>query len=338
MKQDWPDQATPLKLTDAQRENLSVLFVAKHALSGGKFDSVDGSHAVYHDEILRTLRGLGLKTHAANSFEALFEKPDCNYLFSLYNRVGFRNSEVLANTLAEYHGIAYLGAYPSIRGVVDDKNLSKHLLRSVGVRTEDWVFFGVGQTDYAMPDFAADGAKVVVKPNNSSASWGIKAFTDWGDACAHIAWLQEQNCDVVVEAFAPGANVTVPVIGASRMWVLPPVEIVTESDDGMYTFEQFRGHEKGTSLRLFERPEFYDKIVETCRAINDAIWPFDYGRHDFRLDLETGELSCLEMNLICNLGSTRGIARSAASIGVSHPELIESIIAYSLNRHGMTFE
>jgi D-alanine-D-alanine ligase len=41
------------------------------------------------------------------------------------------------------------------------------------------------------------------------------------------------------------------------------------------------------------------------------------------------------VNLSCNLWSKKSISRSAATLGIEHHELVESIVAHSLWRQGL---
>jgi D-alanine-D-alanine ligase len=63
--------------------------------------------------------------------------------------------------------------------------------------------------------------------------------------------------------------------------------------------------------------------------------PFDYGRFEFRLDVRTGEILFLEVNLNCNLWSRKTIALAASRLGWSHTDLIETILVESLDRQGL---
>ena len=45
----------------ADKDRLRVLFLAKHATAGGQLHGEDGNHAVYHHEVLDTLRAIGVE-------------------------------------------------------------------------------------------------------------------------------------------------------------------------------------------------------------------------------------------------------------------------------------
>src|SRR5688500_280983 len=109
----------PLRIPQAVKDELRVMFIARHARGTGEVHQVDGNHAVYHHEITSVLQGLFRNLTVGNRYVDLFEKPDVDFIFSLLNRGGFLNSEMLAPLLATRHGIPFLGASPILRGLAD---------------------------------------------------------------------------------------------------------------------------------------------------------------------------------------------------------------------------
>ena len=55
------DRIRPLKIDEATKERLRILFIAKHALWGGGLHPEDGNHAVYHVEVRTILQAERLK-------------------------------------------------------------------------------------------------------------------------------------------------------------------------------------------------------------------------------------------------------------------------------------
>ena len=62
---------------------------------------------------------------------------------------------------------------------------------------------------------------------------------------------------------------------------------------------------------------------------------FDYGRIEFRIDLDTGDINFIEINLNCNLWSEKVMAKAAAQAGFSHADLMETLLAESWRRHAL---
>lgn len=316
------------------RDELEFLFLAKHALGDGKPHAEDGTHATYHHELLSTLRGLGLNVRAADSFQALFEPEPCDFLVTLYNRAGFRNSEMLAPLLAEMHRIPYLGGAPMVRGLADDKHFMKRIAHGLGITTPAWKYYPIGGLDRTAPTFAAE--RLIVKPNASSASWGILIVASWQEAWEHVEALHAQGHDVIVEAFVDGDDLAVPIVGSITPWFLPTIRY-GGTQGQVRTYEEKRDlvanstqHEAVTDIALLSRVQFASQTLVA------EIWPFDHGRLEFRLDTRTGEVHFIEININCNLWSRKTISSVARQIGVSHPALIETILCHSLMRQGVT--
>ena len=77
------------------------------------------------------------------------------------------------------------------------------------------------------------------------------------------------------------------------------------------------------------------KIREYTRAMLPELWPFDYGRFEFRYTPATGEVLFMEVNLSCNLWSKKTVSGAAQLAGLTHEQLIEHIAAYSMDRQGV---
>jgi D-alanine-D-alanine ligase len=121
---------------------------------------------------------------------------------------------------------------------------------------------------------------------------------------------------------------------------LPPFGYVPESKIGMA-----RSYEEKRNLvpsALEEDPlepvtdmQLATLLVGYTKALLPELWPFDYGRFEYRYDPKTGDVRFMEVNLSCNLWSKKTISRSARSLGFSHAELVENILAHSLERQGL---
>lgn len=322
----------PLKLTRDQASGLTVLFLAKHALSGGVPHPTDGSHAIYHHEMLGALRATGVKVIAADSYDILLKPPSVDFVVPLLNRGGFQNSEMLAPLLLSRAGIPYLGASPMLRGLGDDKHLMKLVARSRGVATADWrVFRRFGHGEASLPDWG----RMIVKPNASSASWGIERVDTRADAMDHVAALHAQGHDAIVEPWTGTRDVAVPVIGGKTPWILPTFAYDPQGSGGLRSYEEKRNLVPSAAddpLEAVEDRGLVAKLEAATRVLLPELWPFDYGRFEFRIDPATGEIWFMEVNLSCNLWSKKTIARSAASIGIGHEALVEHIVAQSMLR------
>ncbi|MFD1702099.1 phosphoribosylglycinamide synthetase [Methylopila henanensis] len=313
------------------------MLLAKHACGDGSPDAVDGNHATYHHELRSTIESLGVEVVAANAFEAIERRPDVDFVFPLLNRAGFQNSEMLAPLLLARRGAPFLGASPILRGLADDKHLSKVIARRHGVPTADWVSCRRGRP-IAEPAFRAE--QLIVKPNASSASWGVVTVSTWAEARAHVEELHALGHDALVEEWLPLLDVAVPAVGGAlpEPWLLPPMAHAPESAGALRSYEEKRAlvaDVRPDPLTVVDDPELIRRLNGYSAALCEELWPFDYGRFEFRYDPASGAASFMEVNLSCNLWSRKSISRSAASLGVTHAMLVESILAHSLRRQGV---
>lgn len=326
----------PLKIDAETKEQVRILFIAKHALWSGGLHPDDGNHAVYHLEIRAILEEIGLNLSVADRFEALFERPDADFVFPLLNRAGFLNSEMLAPLLCTRLGLPFLGASPILRGLSDDKHLAKRAAAAVGVPTAPWAIYRRGAP--VIESICPPAERWVVKPNASSASWGVRDAFDWAGVRKAIDEIHEENHDALVEPFLTGSDVEVPVITIGEPVMLPKMIFRQADPDHLRTYFEKRDlvdRSNKYSLDAFEDQRISDKISEYTRTLYAEYRPFDYGRFEFRVNEDTGEVDFLEVNLNCNLWSEKVFGRAATLAGMAHPELIETILANSLRRHGL---
>lgn len=331
-------QLTPLTIDPAAKERLRVLFLAKNALWDGTGSPEDGNHAFYHREMSQVLTGLGLNLTISDNFDILWDKPDVDFVFPLLNRAGFFNSEMLCPLLCERAGIAYLGASPIVRGLSDDKHLAKRSVRDAAVPTAPWAIYRRGAP--IDPAKCPEGKRFVVKPNNSSASWGVHDATDWDSVKAAIDGVHGLGHDAIVEPFIDGSDVEVPVITINGEPQILPMMIFRQADPShLRTYYEKRDlvdRSQKYSLDPFENPEMTEVIADYTRKAWDEYRPFDYGRFEFRVNEDSGEVTFLELNLNCNLWSQKVFGKAAVLAGWTQEQLIETILAEGLRRHGLT--
>jgi D-alanine-D-alanine ligase len=327
----------PLTIPEEAKARLRILFIAKHALWEGGLHPEDGNHALYHVEVREILKGLGLNLELANKYDALFEKPDVDFVFPLLNRGGFLNSEMMLPLLCTRQAIPFLGASPILRGMSDDKHLTKMAAAARGIPTAPWAIYRRGApVEQAR---CPAGERLVIKPNASSASWGVQDAFDWAGVEAAIVDIHSQGHDAIVEPFLNGSDVEVPVITIDGEPVIMPMMLFEQADPShLRTYYEKRDlvdRAQKYQLVEFTDAEWMPRIAQYTRQIAEEFRPFDYGRYEFRLDREGGTVQFLEVNLNANLWSEKVYGRSAKLAGLSQSQLIETILAESLRRHGL---
>lgn len=329
----------PLRIPEDAKERLRVLFMAKHALWGGGMHPEDGNHAIYHHEVRTTLEDMGLNLLLADSYKVLFEQPEADFVFPLLNRGGFVNSEMLIPLLCNMHRLPYVGAMPFLRGLGDDKSISKLVSTHAGVPTAPWFCFRRGaQVEEADVPHSA-GGRWVIKPNASSASWGISDAHDFAGVANAVADIHGQGHDAIVEPYLDGYDVQVAFITIDGKPVqLPMLWYEREDTQRLWTYYEKRDLIQNTeksALKRFDDPEFEPRMADLAARVAREFHPFDYGRIEFRFDPKTGDINFIEINLNCNLWSEKVMAKAAAQAGFSHADLLETILAESFRRNAL---
>ncbi|GAA4039015.1 D-alanine--D-alanine ligase family protein [Parerythrobacter jejuensis] len=332
-------EIAPLRISQADKERVRMLFMAKHALWGGGMHPEDGNHAIYHHEVRTTLESLGLNLEFANSYDVLFTRPDVDFVFPLLNRGGFVNSEMVIPTLCNMHRIPYVGAMPFLRGLGDDKSVSKLVCAHAGVPTAPWFCYrkGAPVEENNLPP--SPEGRWVIKPNASSASWGISDAYDFAGVANAVANIHGQGHDAIVEPYLDGYDVQCAFITIDNTPIaLPMLWYEREDTQRLWTYYEKRdlvqNAEKAT-LKRFDDGDLAPKMEAMAKKVAQEFHPFDYGRIEFRLDLKTGDINFIEINLNCNLWSEKVMAKAAAQSGFSHGDLLETILAESWRRNGL---
>ncbi|MEO0461973.1 MAG: phosphoribosylglycinamide synthetase [Pseudomonadota bacterium] len=331
---------TPLTIPESAKSRLTVLFLAKNALWEGEIHPEDGNHALYHREMREVLEGLGLNLKIVETHDILFDPPEgIDFVFPLLNRAGFFNSEMLVPLLCERAGLPYLGASPILRGLSDDKALAKRAAVEAGLPTAPWVVYRKGAP--VTPDRLPPAERWVIKPNNSSASWGVGDARDWDGVKAAVRAIHEDSAnggqDAIVEPFLEGSDVEVPVLTIKGEPQILPMQIFRQADPAhLRTYYEKRDlvdRSQKYSLDALENPAMEARIAEMTRACWEEYRPFDYGRFEFRVNEATGDVHFLELNLNCNLWSQKVFGKAAAMAGWTQEQLIETLLAEAIERY-----
>ncbi len=228
--------------------------------------------------------------------------------------------------LFDLAGVRYTGSGHLASALAMDKDLSKHLFRAAGVQTADWWMARAGRDEeWRTPDYAQRAAQslglpIVVKPSKQGSTVGlsiVKATQSLGPA-VHEAFRHDD--EVMLEAFVPGRELTVGVLGD---WMMPVGEIIPKRE--IYDYEC--KYTPGMAEELFPAPietAVRDEAQRLTRLVYDALKLRGCARIDFRLH-PNGGLYCLEANTLPGMTGTSLVPQAAQADGVGFPVLCERI-------------
>lgn len=254
-----------------------------------------------------------------------FDDIDAAFIL-LHGRYG---EDGYVQSLLDLRGIPYTGSTMVASATAMDKGLSKVLFQAAGIPTAPWVNLSHDQFDdeglfesilREMP------GRLVVKPNDQGSTVGM-TIVDEPDVeslqrAVRLAGAFTQS--VMVEAYIPGRELTVAVLGDEA---LPVIEIVPH--EGYYDFEN--KYVKGKTV--YHCPADVSDVVEEhvknlAVAAHNVLACRAYSRVDFRLTDE-GMPFCLEVNTIPGFTATSLVPMAARASGMEFPELCMEILRLS---------
>lgn len=234
---------------------------------------------------------------------------------------GGRGEDGTIQNLLEMAGVCYTGAGPVASGVALDKDLAKRLFLGAGVLTAAWLMAPV--TADAV-DLDLDWP-VVVKPSREGSTVGLTVVHDASGLAAAIAEAARYDDEIMVEAFVPGRELTVGILGDLPLAV---GEIIPRHE----LFDYECKYTPGMCREIFPA-EIPALLVEQTQEIalraHRALKLRGYSRVDFRLT-DGDELFCLEVNTLPGMTATSLMPQSAAAMGIDFGTLCERICELAL--------
>ena len=234
---------------------------------------------------------------------------------------GGRGEDGTIQNLLDLAGVRYTGSGPVGSAIALDKDLSKKLFLVSEVLTAAWL---MNPVTVEAVDVDLDWP-VVVKPSREGSTVGLTVVREPSMLHAAIEEAAHYDSDVMVEAFVPGRELTVGILGDIALAVgviIPRHEL----------FDYECKYTPGMSEEVFPA-SIPGLIAEEAREMalraHRALKLRGYSRVDFRMTDE-GELFCLEVNTLPGMTATSLMPQSAAATGIDFPTLCERICELAL--------
>ena len=269
------------------------------------------------------------------------DDPRPDVVFNLIEGfAGASGGEAHVTGLLELLKLAYTGCPPEAQGLGHSKARTKALLQGFGLPTAPFV---VARADETIP--AWDGEwPVIVKPDREDGSLGIdqgsvvEAADDLVDAVDRLR--ATHRGDVLIEAYLPGREFNVGILGLPDPEALPVAEIVYDPAEDRWPILTYDAKwAAGSADDLASLPHCPAEIdpelavdlarlaVAACRATDCR----DYARVDFRLDA-AGRPMILEVNPNPDIGPTAGWARALGVAGLDYDFTLALLVNQAWHR------
>lgn len=221
-------------------------------------------------------------------------------------------------------GIPHTGS--GVRGSSNamDKDTAKRLCLAAGIPTADWMMAPVDPTDVV----ARLGYPLVVKPNKEGSTVGLTVVKSASGLPEALSTAGKYDDEVMLEKFVPGRELTVGILGNRALAV---GEIFPKRGE---IFDYESKYQPGGAEEVFpadltseQTARIQDLGLRTHRALKLQ----DYSRVDFRMDPDGG-IWVLEANTLPGMTATSLLPQSAGAVGISFPELCETICRLAVER------
>lgn len=261
------------------------------------------------------------------------KKHNPDVIFNITESYGSRSRESYIPDICEMLAIPYTGSDGVALGVSLDKELTKHIARSLGIKTPDFIKVNsieeVNNISLEYPLF--------VKPNSEGASMGIRQNSCVNNKEELTGLVQElierYHEPVLIEEFVAGREFAVAVIGNNRPDTFPTAEILVEDGNfPFYSYEFKSAHQKTIKCPAEISEELEEEMERDSLNIFHALGCRDMARADFKLN-DSGEPLFLEINPLPGLSPHYSVYPiQAAAGGMELEEIIHNLIDYALKR------
>jgi D-alanine-D-alanine ligase len=266
-------------------------------------------------------------------------QPDV--VFNLFEGTGDNGTnEVYAAALLEWLRIPFTGCSAQTLNIGRCKPLTKHLLRSAGLPTADFI-----TVDGDIVPECTLNWPVIVKPAMQDASIGLdqgSVVTNQEQLEQRVAFLLERfGPPVLVEEFILGRELNVAVVELPALTVLPVSEILFEEDrPGYWPIVTYDAKWRPESREYRATPPIYPAKVSprlARRLMDIAREAFlltgcrDYARVDFRVRLP-GRPFILEINPNPDFSPDAGLSGGLSTVEMTHGQFAVQLVNNALER------
>lgn len=224
--------------------------------------------------------------------------------------------------MLESQGIPYSGCGVLASAMCMDKNISKKLFISDGIKTPKWIIVkDENKIDYSIIDNM--GYPVIVKPNSGGSSIGTILAYSKEKLKEGVKEALKYDTEIIIEEYIKGDEITCCILNGE---LLPVISIVPKSEFFNYSSKYDKG---GAEEKIIQLPKAIGKKVE---EISLKCWNTFKLKVYARVDMiiKNGEVHVLEINTLPGMTESSLFPKSAEAYGLSFSQLLDKIIKYSL--------
>jgi len=226
--------------------------------------------------------------------------------------------------ILESLGIPFSGCGVLASAICMDKNISKKLFVSEGIKTPKWIIVkDENKIDYSIIENM--GYPLIVKPNSGGSSIGTILAHSIDELKVGVCEALKYDDEIIIEEYIKGEEITCPILNGE---VLPVISISPKSEIFNYSSKY---DNDGAEEKIIKLPETLSKKVEEiCLKCWDIFKLKVYARID--MIIKDDEIYVLEINTLPGMTKNSLFPKSANAYGLNFSQLLDKIVQYSLNK------
>ncbi|QTA82698.1 D-alanine--D-alanine ligase [Desulfonema limicola] len=226
-----------------------------------------------------------------------------------------------------YQGTGVLGS-----AIAMNKLVSKQLYEKAGLKVPRYMVVKPDNIKDLDQCIKTLGLPLVIKPVNGGSSIGMSIVRSESmlKQAFEKAFIQDNT--VLAESYIDGVELTVGILGNNELTALPVIEIIPGEN---YEFFDYEAKYKAGATQEICPARIDDnltqKIQTYAKTAHSALCCIGYSRTDFIL--KNNEIYVLETNTIPGMTPTSLFPQAAEKAGYSFSQLLDKLIALSIENH-----
>ena len=246
---------------------------------------------------------------------------------------GKNHGDGYLQSICEDLGLPYTGTDAVAAALINDKNRSKELCRSAGLRTPEQIL--LSRQDFAAlsPNRVAERIEailaypLVAKAVGQGGGYGL-AYLSTRQDLARLGGRFAFDEAIIVERFVHGIFVTSAVLETEQgLTVLPSLSLRQESCE-LDPIEAYNQCYDIVEADL--APEMQAEVESFSKEIFHLFGATTYARIDLMLEATTRHLYFIEINAVPGLKPSSFFPQAALRFGLELPDLLEQIVASAI--------
>lgn len=305
-----------------QNKKLRIALIAG-GTSGERQVSLDGAKGVEAALDLDTF--LVRRYDPATDLKNLAaDAPDIDFAFILLH--GLYGEDGTMQGFLDLLDIPYQGSGVLGSAIAMDKNLAKELYKLNGLPVADWQVVTAQDVLQKGELSSRFGLPVVIKPVREGSSLGLTLAKTEDELATGIERALAHDTEVMIEYYVKGRELTVGVLGNSKLEPLPVIEIVPGEEFAFFDYDA--KYKPGASEEICPAQISDDVTALVQRyavAAHRALRLKGYSRTDMMYS-EDGSVYLLETNTIPGMTATSLMPQAAAAHGLPFPQFLERLV------------